>query len=71
MSRQAFGHALAAASRSAPFERGRWRIGSLAYRLIDGGKRAGAQRAIRTRHGFRMNLDLGEFVDRTIFCTGE
>ena len=36
MIRGALGHAFAASSRSAPFERGRWRIGSLAYRLIDG-----------------------------------
>ena len=71
MSRRALGHALAAACRNAPFERGRWRIGNLAYRLIDGDGRAGMEHAVRTRHGFRMNLDPGEFVDRTIFCTGE
>ena len=71
MSRRALGHTLAAACRGAPFERGRWRIGSLAYRLIDGGERVGVERAVRTRHGFRMNLDLAEFVDRTIYCTGE
>lgn len=67
--RQAIGHALAASSRRAPFERGRWRIGSLAYRLIDGG--VGVQSAVQTRHGFSMNLDLAQFVDRTIYCTGE
>ena len=69
MIRGALGHALAATSRSAPFERGRWRIGSLAYRLIDG--ESGAQSAVQTRHGFAMNLDLAQFVDRTIYCTGE
>ena len=71
MIRGALGHALAATCRNAPFERGRWRIGSLAYRLIDGGERAGVERAVQTRHGFAMNLDLAQFVDRTIFCTGE
>ena len=69
MSRHMLGHALAATSRRASFERGRWRIGSLAYRLIDG--ESGAQSAVRTRHGFAMNLDLAQFVDRTIYCTGE
>lgn len=71
MIRRALGHALAATCRKAPFERGRWRIGSLAYRLIDNGGSGGMQPAVQTRHGFAMNLDLGEFVDRTIFCTGE
>ena len=71
MSRRVLGHALAATCRNAPFERGRWRIGSLAYRLIDGGRSADLQPAVQTRHGFAMNLDLAEFVDRTIFCTGE
>ena len=71
MIRGALGHALAATCRNAPFERGRWRIGSLAYRLIDGGERAGVEHAVQTRHGFAMNLDLAQFVDRTIFCTGE
>lgn len=71
MSRRALGHALAATCRDAPFDRGRWRIGSLAYKLLDGGQPGGMERAVRTRRGFRMNLDLGEFVDRTIFCTGE
>ena len=67
----ALGHALAATCRIAPFERGRWRIGSLAYWLIGNGGSGGAQSAVQTRHGFAMNLDLAQFVDRTIFCTGE
>ena len=71
MSRRALGHVLAATCRKAPFERGRWRIGNLAYRLVDGGRSAGLKPAVQTRHGFAMNLDLAEFVDRTIFCTGE
>ena len=71
MSRLALGHTLAAICRKAPFERGRWRIGNLAYRLIDGGKRAEMKRAVQTRHGFALNLDLAQFVDRTIYCTGE
>ena len=71
MIRGALGLALAATCRNAPFERGRWRIGNLAYRLIDGGERAGVEHAVQTRHGFAMNLDLAQFVDRTIYCTGE
>lgn len=71
MIRRALGHALAATCRKVPFEQGRWRIGGLAYRLIDGGRSAGLQPAVQTRHGFAMNLDLAEFVDRTIYCTGE
>lgn len=71
MNRRALGHALAATCRKAPFERGRWRIGSLAYRLIDASRSVGLQPAVQTRHGFTMNLDLAQFVDRTIYCTGE
>ena len=71
MSRHLLGHALAATSRNAPFERGRWRIGSLAYRLIDNDDAGVVQSAVQTRHGFAMNLDLAQFVDRTIYCTGE
>lgn len=71
MIRQALGHMLAATCRHAPFERGRWRIGSLAYRLIRDVRNAGVQPAVQTRQGFAMTLDLGELVDRTIFCTGE
>ena len=65
------GHTLAATCRKAPFERGRWRIGSLAYRLIDDAGAVGVRSAVETRHGFAMNLDLAQFVDRTIYCTGE
>ena len=71
MSRQMLGHTLAATCRKAPFERGRWRIGSLAYRLIDEAGAVGMRSAVETRHGFAMNLDLAQFVDRTIYCTGE
>ena len=71
MIRGVLGHAMAATCRNAPFERGRWRIGSLAYRLIDDGGSGGVRSAVETRHGFAMNLDLAQFVDRTIYCTGE
>lgn len=64
------GHGAAYASRNAPFEKGRWRLGSLAYRMIEGDA-ARDRRIVRTRHGFDMALDLAQFVDRTIYCTGE
>jgi len=68
--RNQIGHLLAAASRAAPFERGRWRLGSLAYRMVDSGA-ADYAKIITTRHGFDLALDLRQFIDRTIFCTGE
>jgi FkbM family methyltransferase len=61
---------LAFTSRAAPFERGRWRIGSLAYGFL-GAPCAQAREIVKTRHGFDMSLDLAQFVDRTIYCTGE
>lgn len=62
---------LAALCRSAPFERGRWRIGSLAGRLLESAPFPAGRRTVGTRHGFAMSLGLGEFVDRTIWCQGE
>lgn len=66
--KQQLGKILAHGSRTAPFERGRWRLGSLAYRML-GTPSEGCE--IATRHGFRIRLRLREFVDRTIYCTGE
>ncbi len=65
------GYALAHLARTAPFERGRWRIGALAYKLAGQGGRNRAVETIATRHGFRMRLAMNEFIDRTIFATGE
>ncbi|MFM5922851.1 MAG: FkbM family methyltransferase [Novosphingobium sp.] len=62
---------IAALSRAVPFERGRWRIGALAQRLVRPEALRGERRTIATRHGFRMNLDLAELVDRTIWSSGE
>jgi FkbM family methyltransferase len=74
-----WGHWLAAACRNLPlpigpgriFERVRWRLGGMAYRMlgpVDGDREV---RTVRARTGARMQLSLGEFVDRTIYCTGE
>ncbi|KLI63900.1 FkbM family methyltransferase [Aurantiacibacter marinus] len=68
--RNNIGHLVASASRTAPFERGRWRLGSLAYKLVDPGA-ADYHQIVTTRHGFTMGLDLRQFIDRTIYCTGE
>lgn len=69
--RQLFASTLAATCRAAPFERGRWRIGSLASRMLESRPLPAGRRTVTTRHGFAMNLDLGQFVDRTIYCQGE
>lgn len=66
----AIGHLAAWASRKYPFEKGQWRLGSLAYRLLPEGAVRAQSRTIQTRHGFALRLDLGQFVDRTIYCTG-
>lgn len=64
------GHLAAWVSRNYPFEKGQWRLGSLAYRLLPEAAVRGQIRTVRTRHGFAMRLDLGQFIDRTIYCTG-
>lgn len=74
----ATGHAIAAMCRALPgavgpgrlLERLRWRLGMIAYRLI-GQAPAGAARVIAVRGGAHMQLALGEYVDRSIYCTGE
>lgn len=66
----AIGHLAAWASRTYPFEKGQWRLGSLAYRLLPEAAVRPQIRTAQTRHGFAMRLDLGQFVDRTIYCTG-
>lgn len=66
----AIGHLAAWASRNYPFDKGQWRLGALAYRLLPEAAVRSQIRTARTRHGFAMRLDLGQFVDRTIYCTG-
>lgn len=56
--------------RRTPFEAGRWRAASYAIPAV---RRRGASmgtRTIRTRLGFRMRLDLGDWVDQHIYATG-
>lgn len=67
---KAFGHLAAWTSRKYPFEKGQWRLGALAYRLLPEAAVRSEIRTVRTRQGFAMRLDLGQFVDRTIYCTG-
>ena len=64
------GHLVAWGSRKCPFEKGQWRLGSLAYRLLPEAAVRSEIRTVDTRHGFALRLDLGQFVDRTIYCTG-
>lgn len=65
------GYCVAWLSRHFPVETGRWRIGKLAYDLLGTSGLDGIVKTVRTRHGFVMELALSEFVDRTIYCTGE
>ena len=64
------GHLMAWGSRKYPFEKGQWRLGSLPYRLLPEAAVRSDIRTVDTRHGFALRLDLGQFVDRTIYCTG-
>lgn len=66
----AIGHLAAWASRKYPFEKGQWLLGALAYHLLPEAAVRSNIRTVQTRHGFAMRLDLGQFVDRTIYCTG-
>jgi FkbM family methyltransferase len=68
--RQLLATTLAATCRAAPFERGRWRVGSLAARLFEAGVLPAGRRTVATRHGFSMSLDLRQLVDREIYCQG-
>jgi FkbM family methyltransferase len=68
--RQLLATTLAATCRTAPFERGRWRMGSLAARLFEAGALPAQRRTVVTRHGFAMSLDLRQLVDREIYCQG-
>lgn len=73
------GHLLSALCRAAPamlgprrvFERLRWRLGMAAYRLIGDVPPDASGRVVQARNGARMELALNEFVDRSIYCTGE
>jgi FkbM family methyltransferase len=69
--RQLLATTFAATCRTAPFERGRWRLGSLAARLFEAGALPAQRRTIATRHGFVMSLDLRQLIDREIYCQGE
>lgn len=66
----AIGRLAAWVSRNYPFDKGQWRLGALAYRLLPETELRSEIRTVGTRHGFAMRLDLGQFVDRTIYCTG-
>jgi FkbM family methyltransferase len=58
---------LAHIGRHTPIEKGHWRFGRLAERCLSDRERT---ELIRTRDGLLMEVDLREFVDRTIYCTG-
>jgi FkbM family methyltransferase len=63
--------ALALYVRRCPWERARWRFGQRAIAMA---KRVGprlGQRTVRTRYGFRMCLDLSDWLGQHVYATGE
>jgi FkbM family methyltransferase len=55
---------------SLPFKKGKWRISKQINSLIVNAK-IGANRTVRTRYGFSMALNLGDFVDRQIYASND
>jgi FkbM family methyltransferase len=63
--------AVAAYLRRTSIEKARWRLELFAIREArDIGARLGTRR-VRTRHGFRMELELNDWVDQHIYATGD
>jgi FkbM family methyltransferase len=57
--------------RRTPLDNGRWRLIPLALRWASSTLAADGRRVIRTRHGFRMRLTLGDWGGRHLYATGE
>ncbi len=63
--------AVAAYLRRTSIEKARWRLELFAIREVRTiGARLGTRR-VRTRHGFRMELELDDWVDQHIYATGD
>ncbi|MGE3539937.1 MAG: FkbM family methyltransferase [Candidatus Tectimicrobiota bacterium] len=62
---------LAFCLRRFPLEAGRWRLLPLALRLCREAFQRSTPRCIRTRHGFRMHIDVSDWLGRHLFVTGE
>jgi hypothetical protein len=62
---------LALLIRSVPFEAGRWRLIPGALRRCQAVHTEQALRTIRTRHGFRMRVDISDWLGRHVYVTGE
>lgn len=56
--------------RYAPWEKGRWRLLSPALKLSKTCQ-LGGQRAVKTRYGFRLGIDLADWLGRHVYVTGE
>jgi FkbM family methyltransferase len=54
-----------------PLEAGRWRLIPYALKKCQRNVTNQTIRTVRTRHGFRMRLDVSEWLGRHIFVTGE
>ena len=54
-----------------PFEAIRWRLIPFALRWAQSSLPNGAVREVKTRHGFRMRVRLGDWLGRHVFVRGE
>ena len=55
----------------APFVRGRWRLVKAFLPLLRQVGNGMGERVITTRHGFRLNVDLAEWIGQHIYLTGD
>lgn len=63
--------ALALYLRHSPFEKGRYRLLSLATPLLRELSPQLGRRVVRTKYGFSMNLDLTDWIPQRVYLTGE
>src|SRR5262245_28883505 len=63
--------ALAYYLRRSPWERGRWRLLNAALPLSRSVLRERRYRTVRTRHGFRLRVNLGDWLGRHVYLTGD
>jgi FkbM family methyltransferase len=63
--------ALARYVRHFPVDAGKWRLARPSIDLVRKHGPTMGERTIRTKYGFRMKLDLGDWVDQHVFATGE
>jgi FkbM family methyltransferase len=57
--------------RRTPWERGRWRLVPLVLRWSRSARQAHGRRTVKTRDGFRLCVELGDWLGRHIYVMGE